>query len=195
MLKGIDKLRASVMADCQRGKNCFSENGCTAAHHNGCSHAYCDKYKWVLDRAAHYAEKAGKTTNEVIEIWETDRSYWYMNYYQECNQPLLTSESIINYDDWILELKARFGDDPKQWAFVCPSCGNVQTIQHFIDHGLKGLADNVYYHCIGRYVKNIGCDWTLGGLLKINKVSVMRNAQVFPVFEMADAVLPQTTVK
>jgi len=34
----------------------------------------------------HYAAKSGKTAEEVLKIWETDRTYWYMNYYQEDNQ-------------------------------------------------------------------------------------------------------------
>lgn len=154
-----------------------------------CFHDYCAKYKWVIERAKHYAEKTGKTVDEVMKIWETDRSYWYMNYYQECNQPLLNSESIINYEDWLSELKSRFGEDSKKWAFKCPSCGNVQTAQDFVDNGLGEHKDNVYFNCIGRYMKNKGCDWSLGGFLKINKISVMKDAKIFPVFEMADGVL------
>ena len=121
MEKGIESLKASVMKDCQQYENCFSENGCTKERYaylpeddpkmlkyglktkcvslTKCTHDHCGKYKWALDRAKHYAEKTGKTVEEVITIWETDRSYWYMNYYQEANQPLLTSESIINYED------------------------------------------------------------------------------------------------
>lgn len=29
MKKGIESLKAAVMQDCQKGENCFSENGCT----------------------------------------------------------------------------------------------------------------------------------------------------------------------
>lgn len=208
MEKGIESLKASVMKDCQHDENCFSENGCTKERYAElpednprmikmgiktkcvrtvkCFHGYCDKYKWVLERAKHYAEKTGKTVEEIITIWETDRTYWYMNYYQDCNQPLLTAESIINYDDWIAELKNRFGDDAKKWAFKCPNCGNIQTIQDFIDNEIEKPEDKVYFSCIGRYVKNKGCNWTLGGLFKIHKISVMKDALIFPVFEMAE---------
>ena len=211
MEKGLESFKAAVMKDCQGGENCFSENGCTKERYANlpednkkliemgiktkcvsrtkCFHDYCAKYKWVIERANHYAEKIGKTVDEVMKIWETDRSYWYMNYYQECNQPLLNSERIINYEDWLSEIKSRFGEDSKKWAFKCPSCGNIQTAQDFVDNGLGEHKDNVYFNCIGRYMKGKGCDWSLGGLLKINKVSVMKDAKIFPVFEMADGVL------
>lgn len=211
MEKGLENLKAAVMKDCQDGENCFSEHGCTKERYvylpedkpglikmgfktkcvanTKCHHDYCGKYKWVIERAKHYAEKTGKTVEEVVKIWETDRTYWYMNYYQDANQPLLNSESIINYEDWISELKIRFGEDSKKWAFKCSSCGNIQTAQDFIDNGLGEHKDNVYFNCIGRYIKSKGCDWSLGGLLKINKVSIIKDAKIFPVFEMAEGVL------
>jgi hypothetical protein len=208
MEKGIESFKASVMKDCSEGQNCFNENGCdheftrmvpqnnpkllemgitqSCKKVSKCFHKFCDKYKWVIDRANHYADKTGKTIDDVLKIWETDRSYWYMNFYQDCNQPILESESIIDYDIWLSQLKIKFGDDPKNWAFKCPSCGNIQNGHDFINNNIESPESKVYYSCIGRYVKGIGCDWTLGGLLKINSVSVMKDAQVFPVFEMAD---------
>lgn len=208
--KGIESLRAAVMKDCADGHNCFSENGCTKERYlhlpednpklvaigcktkcvsnTKCFHDYCGKYKWIMERAQHYSEKTGKTVEEIIEIWEKDRTYSYMNYYQEGNQPLLFFDKIYNYDDWIKELKARFGDDAKQWAFKCPSCGNTQTAQMFLDHKIEAPENKVYYSCIGRFVKGKGCDWTLGGLLRIHKTSVLKDAMVFPVFEMAEKV-------
>lgn len=210
MKKGIESFKAAVINTCKGGDDCFSENGCTKERYahlpetnpnlikmgiktkcvsqTKCFHDYCGKYKWVLDRAKHYSEHTGKSLEEVMQIWETDRTYSYMNYYQECNQPLLNSESIINYEDWISELKKRFGNDSKKWAFKCPSCGNTQTTKDFIDNGIDTPEKKVYFSCIGRYVKGRGCDWTLGGFLKINKVSVMKDAQMFPVFEMADSI-------
>ncbi len=211
MKKGIESLKASIMKDCVEGNNCFNENGCNHEYTqmlpqdnkgllamgikekcvrvSKCFHQYCNKYKWILDRAKHYSEKTGKTVEEVLEIWETDRGYWYMNYYQDNNMPLLNSENIIDYEDWINELKERFGEDSKKWAFKCPTCGNVQTVQDFIDNGVENPENKAYFSCIGRYAKGKGCDWTLGGLFQNNKISVMKNAQVFPVFEMAEHVL------
>lgn len=206
--KGIESFTAAVKKDCAEGENCFSENGCTKQRYlnlpqdnpaliemgiktkcvanTKCFHDYCGKYKWTLERAKHYADKTGKTVEQIMETWETDRTYWYMNYYQESKQPELNSEKIIEYDKWISELKEKFGDDSKSWSFKCPSCGNNQTIQMFIDNKIESPEKNVYYNCIGRYVTGIGCDWTLGGLFKIHKLSVLKDGNVFPVFEIGD---------
>ncbi|HBZ67561.1 MAG TPA: hypothetical protein DEO70_12055 [Bacteroidales bacterium] len=207
MNNGRESLQEAVKRDCSNGQDCFNENGCNhefyknlpednpeirrmgfetkCVHVSKCSHKYCDKYKWILDRAEHYSVKTGKTTDQILDVWEKDRTYWYMNYYQECNQPVLEGENIIFYDDWISALKARFGDDPKLWAFKCPACGNIQTIQDFLDHNIETPEKKVYFNCIGRYINGIGCNWSLGGLLKIHTCTVIKDAQPFPVFKMA----------
>lgn len=206
MKSGIEKLKEAVINDCSK-QNCFNENGCdhefyrTVPQDNEairemgfatkciavskCSHKYCDKYKWVIERAKHYAEKTGKTYEEIIDIWEANRNYWYMNYYQDSKQPLLEGDNVIFYDDWVKELKVRFGEDPKKWAFVCPACGHIQTAQDFIDNNIQDVERKVYFSCIGRYVKGIGCDWTLGGLLSIHKHVIIKDGIAHPVFEMA----------
>ena len=58
--------------------------GCVACG-GKCSHKYCDKFKWVIDRAKAYGEATGLNWEDVLDGWETDRNYWYMNYYQDCN--------------------------------------------------------------------------------------------------------------
>lgn len=110
MKTGLESLKEAVQKDAREGNNCFNENGCDHEFYrmvpqenkaliemgfttacvrvSKCGHKYCDKYKWVLDRAKHYAEKTGRTTEEILQAWESKRTYWYMNYYQECNQPL-----------------------------------------------------------------------------------------------------------
>ena len=121
MKKGLESLKAAVLYDTESGENCFNQNGCdheftrivpqdnpsllemgfktSCIRVSKCSHKYCDKYKWVIDRAKHYAEKTGKKYEEIIDIWESNRTYWYMNYYQDCNQPLngrkKTDERIV----------------------------------------------------------------------------------------------------
>jgi len=207
-LTGIDKLKAAVMRDCAGGDNCFSENGCTKERYKHvpqddpnmlkydmktkcvsqtkCFHDYCGKYKWVLDKAKEYADKIGITPEAVIEEWEADRNYWYMNYYQEAKQPAIDGP-LMRYEDWQKELRTRFGDDPKQWAFKCPACGNTQRIADFELHGIDEPEAKVTSSCIGRHVKGIGCNWTLGGLLQIHKQHVLRGAIVFPVFEMGES--------
>jgi hypothetical protein len=69
------------------------------------------------------------------------------------------------------EGRARFGDDPLTWAFVCPSCGDVATLRDFQDAtGDIALAGQ---ECIGRSLGALlkppsnerGCDWAAYGLL------------------------------
>jgi hypothetical protein len=75
------------------------------------------------------------------------------------------------------EARARFGDDPARWAFECPNCGDVATVQDFAD---AGDADAVGQQCIGRLLGTLkvpagavrsgkyapvrGCDWAAFGL-------------------------------
>jgi hypothetical protein len=121
MKKGIESLKAAVMLDVKGGNDCFNENGCDHEYTrmfpetnpaliemgftqcckriSKCFHQYCNKYKWIIDRAKYYAEKTGKTFEEIIEIWESNRTYWYMNYYQEGKQPLKGKEK----DDKVIE--------------------------------------------------------------------------------------------
>lgn len=93
----------------------------------------------------------------------------------------------MTLEEWRAEGTRRFGKDPKKWKFKCASCGHVQCAEDF-----KGLVDKpmdyVFYSCIGRHKKGVGCDWTLGGLLQIHKVEVDPEGNLDPVpsFEFAE---------
>ncbi len=206
---GIESLLEAVKADCSKGNNCFNANGCDKERYlylpevkpglleagvttkcvanTKCMHDYCGKFKWVMERADMYAKLTGKTREEVVEAWEKQRTYWYMNFYQESRQPEIKSKGmkVVLYDKWIKSLQKKFGNDSKNWKFKCPSCKNVQSGQDFIDAGVPDKADNVYQNCIGRYVSGKGCDWTLGGLFQIHKTIVVKDMQIFPVFEIS----------
>jgi hypothetical protein len=208
--RGIDSLLEAIKKDCSEGNNCFNPNGCDKERHlylpqdnpgllemgiktkcvvnTKCMHDYCGKFKWIMDRAEMYAKLTDKTKEEVIEAWEEQRTYWYMNFYQEANQPEIKTEgmNVVLYDNWIKSLKEKFGEDAKNWKFKCPNCEGIQSAQDFIDSGAKESADNVYYNCIGRYVEGKGCDWTLGGLFKIHKTIVVKDMKIIPVFEIAE---------
>jgi hypothetical protein len=197
--KGIESLTASVKKDCEQYSNCFNPNGCDKERYryeNGhcynnskCTHDYCGKYKWTLDRAEQYANFLGCTKEEVLEAWENQRSYWYMNFYQDGNQPELKGEGVkvVKIEAWLQDLSEKFGKDPKGWKFICPACKSIQCGQDFIDAGIEDFNGKVYSNCIGRYVKGKGCDWSLGGLLKMHNKVVVKDMQIFPVFETANA--------
>jgi len=183
--KGIDSLTKSVHLDTDN--KCAHLDGC-ATDCKGMFHKYCDKLKWAVDRAKMYAKIIPDATwEDILAAWEKSRSYWYMNYYQDGGQPDIgsTSRDIVMYNDWVADLKEKWGKDPKNWKFVCAKCGNIQCSQDFIDIG-EDPEGKVYFSCIGRYTKKVGCDWTLGGLFTIHKTVVVKDMLIIPVFETAD---------
>lgn len=185
--KGIESIKVSVIKDTEKS-GCFNETGCNkTGAENKCFHNYCDRYVWILERAKHYAKKTGIDYLAILEEWEENRNYWYMNYYQDCNQPKIQpSESQMLFSDWVKHGESLYGDDKHQWVFKCPSCGQEQKPADFI--AIDQQPNTALSNCIGRYKEKTGCDWTLGGLLSIHKLSVVQGARVFPVFEFADNV-------
>lgn len=93
----------------------------------------------------------------------------------------------IKMNDWMSSGTKRFGQDMRYWKFKCASCGETQTLKEFQDAGIKGAKNMFYYSCIGRHLEDRGCQWTLGGLVKIHKTEVVsEDGEKVPVFEFAD---------
>ena len=65
----------------------------------------------------------------------------------------------------------------KNVTFCCPACKTLQSAQDLIDAGAgKNVAEVEKYlafSCIGRFTKDKGCDWTLGGLFKIHTLEII----------------------
>ena len=76
----------------------------------------------IIDRAKHYDKKLGIPWKEILESWEEDRSYWYMNYYQDGEQPLIETEKVRVFDT-IEDFKKSVGHN----EYICPSCGRVSN--------------------------------------------------------------------
>ena len=86
-------------------------------------------------------------------------------------------------EEWEEEGEKLFGPDRMKWKFVCPACGNVQTVEDFRKYKDQGATPNTaYLKCIGRYdghmdvdmgSKKPPCNYTSGGLLNINPVCVV----------------------
>jgi len=47
------------------------------------------KFQWVINRAKHYANYTELSIETILDSWESKRSYSWVNYYQDCNQPRL----------------------------------------------------------------------------------------------------------
>jgi hypothetical protein len=160
--QGYLKLKESVEHDCLEGQNCFNPNGCDKEEYrreNGncyrnikCFHAYCNKFKWIIDRANHYSEKLGIPAEEILNSWENSRDYWYMNYYQDGNQPLIDSKAIKVFDT-VEELQKAIGG----MNFRCPLCGGISTNPYECNSGVivSKIKDG----------KDGPCNWKVYGFL------------------------------
>lgn len=107
---------------------------------------------------------------------------------------------------WLAEGEKLFGKDEKDWKFVCPNCGHIQSGKDFIELNKKGISDIkastvVYFSCIGRFDTRIPedkigtiydkkkkrpCNYTNGGLFNFAKTIVVdENGKRTSVFEFA----------
>lgn len=120
---GFDKLISSLKVDCKdRFKTCNYEFPSCSKEQCKHSHNYFEKIEWILNRAKHYAEKTRIPASQILDRWERQREYWYMNFYQECNQPEITEGNVIiveNCDDFTNKFSSR--------KFRCPACGEIST--------------------------------------------------------------------
>lgn len=112
---GYKKLLAAVANDESRGTN---------------FHDYRGKLHWIASRAKHYAEKTGLEAADILDSWEASRNYWYMNYYQECNQPEIKEGSVRIFDT-TNDLLQSIGND----RFLCPHCDQVTTSPYECNSG------------------------------------------------------------
>jgi len=90
---------------------------------------------------------------------------------------------MILYDSmqaWCDKATELFGEDSVKWKFVCPCCGNIQSIEDFqakTSLSLDEIKGVVHFSCIGRWVKKdkeskSPCDYTAGGLFNLTTVRV-----------------------
>lgn len=111
-----------------------------------CEHKceYCEKLKWTVDRAKQYAQRTGIPYTDILRGWESNRDYWYLNYYQDCNQPEIKDGKVF-----VFETMEDYHKSLNGKGFRCPKCG-AET--------------NSPYEC--------KCNWKSYGLFKFNLVTV-----------------------
>jgi len=197
--KGYESLLESVKRDCKEGQDCFNENGCNheftryeqregdSCKHcycvSKCFHRYCDKFKWTIDRAKHYAEKTGIDWKDILKGWEEQRGYSWNNFYQEANQPEIKSDNVIvveNKKDYLKRFPSK--------KFICPNCKGISTDPSRCDSGVK-------VKLINGTGKEEPCNWCAGGLFGTlgNGVHVflkddLRLIEIFKPIEMHEQV-------
>lgn len=103
----------------------------------------------------------------------------------------------ITLSEYHNALKRQDVDRIEDTKHVCPRCGTVQTPQNLIDAGVGETMEDVQqfvgFSCVGRWTDEMGCDWTLGGLLKIHDLVVVdeeegtRHPRFMPANMLKDA--------
>ena len=114
-------------------------------------HDYRGKLAWIVERAIHYAEKTGLSAVDILTAWEEKRSYWYMNYYQEANQPKISGDSVRVFET-VEDMTASIGKS----GFRCPYCKGVSKSPYECDSGVKVTLSNKK----GKHP----CNWKVYGL-------------------------------
>ena len=157
---GYKKLVEAVIRDVSGDNATFNPLGCLSkCEGSKCFHKYCDKFKWIIDRANHYSEKTGIDAADVLDSWENDRNYWYMNYYQESSQPKIETDKIRVFETFD-DLRESVGN----LGFRCPCCNGVSKDAYACDSGIivPKIKDG----------KDGPCNWKAYGLFKINTIHV-----------------------
>lgn len=193
-----EKLLNSVKKDCEEGNKCFNCNGCnhefyrkekregdTTEHCyrvSKCFHKYCDKLKWIVDRAKHYSEKTGVSASEILKGWEEQRDYWYMNFYQESNQPEIKSNNVI-----VVKNREEFFEKYPSKKFICPYCKGISTNPNECNSGKEVELMN------GKKKTKEVCNWksyglfaTLNGGVHVFLKDDLRLLEIFKPMEMKD---------
>lgn len=115
----------------------------------------------------------------------------------------------LTQEEFLAEAEGRFGKNVRDWKFVCPACGTVQSVQQLLDAVVAsgGTKEDVHgyigFSCIGRFTRRgdagikaksqgekweKGCNWTLGGFLHIHTLEVvLPDGGKRPTFELAEA--------
>lgn len=94
--------------------------------------------------AKHYSITTGIPAEEILNSWEENRTYWYMNYYQDSNQPEIKNVRVFNT---VEEMMQAIGNK----EFRCPSWGGITTNPYECNSG-KEMS------------KGKTCDWKVYGL-------------------------------
>lgn len=98
----------------------------------------------------------------------------------------------MTQEEWHREAVRRFGEDPMEWKFVCPSCGYVASVRDWLDAGAP--EGEIAFSCVGRRLGRKGqvftrkggpCGYSGGGLFKLNPVPVETGGKVHHVFAFA----------
>lgn len=107
--------------------------------------------------------------------------------------------TTISRAEWIAEATRRFGNDPMDWRFVCPVCKHEAAARDW--HAARAPEGAIAFSCVGRWTgagtgfgkqgASKPCNYTGGGLFRLNPVRVVHEGIEHQVFAFADAAPPK----
>lgn len=74
--------------------------------------------------------------------------------------PLAFTRRALTADQLADEARARFGDNALNWAYQCPSCGDIATAADFPPEARHRIGSD----CIGRHITGRGCQRSTTGI-------------------------------
>ena len=105
------------------------------------------------------------------------------------------TKTELRFDDWRAEGERRFGPDRERWKFECPACGHVAAWADWAEVGAD--EGSVAFACVGRWIPGSRsamfaegpgpCDYTGGGLFKLNPLRVSKDGESTTFFAFAEA--------
>jgi hypothetical protein len=105
----------------------------------------------------------------------------------------MSQQTTFTWAEWHAEARRRFGDDSRHWAFVCPSCGYVQSVQDY--HDASAPESAIAFSCVGRWTgatqkifskKGGPCNYAGGGLFLLNPVAIHDGEHIHHLFAFAE---------
>lgn len=93
----------------------------------------------------------------------------------------------ISQAEWEAKGKELFGEDKRNWRFVCPKCKDVKSFNDVKEKypESRGCGWQPGRECIGRYIEEIDCDWAAYGLFRGPLIIVVNGGGEVPYFDFA----------
>lgn len=108
----------------------------------------------------------------------------------------------LDFDEWKTIGIILYGKNILHWKFICPACKKTQNGEDFLNFvPEEDINSYIGFSCIGRvngkgnsFLNSNGdkgkypngCDWTVGGFLKIHKLTILKDNKEHYHFDFAD---------
>lgn len=100
----------------------------------------------------------------------------------------MSGRRVISHEQFQEEYKAQ-AVHLEDVVFVCPQCKTLQSGRDFINAGVADEMEDLQFRlgtsCIGRFVKGVGCDLTLGGLQVHTLTIILPDGEEVKHFDLA----------